>query len=63
MALDTCFAEIEKHIREHLELLAPSNCLSIPLNPVGDYFYEGAITDQRCLDRARWMTFCALGIG
>ncbi len=55
LALGTCFAEIEKHIREHLELPAPSNCLSIPLNPVGDYFYEGAITDQRCLDRARWI--------
>jgi type VI secretion system protein ImpJ len=55
MALDGCFAEIEKHIHEHLELLAPSNCLFIPLNPVANYFYEGAITDQRCLDRARWM--------
>ena len=55
MALDMCFAEVEKHIHEHLELLAPSNCLSIPLKPVANYFYEGAITDQRCLDRARWM--------
>jgi type VI secretion system protein ImpJ len=55
MALDTCFAEVEKHIREHLDLLATSNCLSIPLESVANYFYEGAITDQRCLDRARWM--------
>ena len=55
MALDACFAEMEKHIHEHLDLLAPSNCLSIPLKPVANYFYEGAITDQRCLDRARWM--------
>jgi type VI secretion system protein ImpJ len=55
MALDGCFAEIEKHIHEHLDLLAPSNCLSIPLGAVANYFYEGAITDQRCLDRARWI--------
>ena len=55
MALDVCFAEIEKHIHDHLDLLAPSNCISIPLQAVADYFYEGAITDQRCLDRARWM--------
>ena len=55
MALDVCFAEIERHIREHLELLAPSNCISIPLQSTANYFYEGAITDQRCLDRARWM--------
>ncbi|MGD0225741.1 MAG: type VI secretion system baseplate subunit TssK [Terriglobia bacterium] len=55
MALDVCFAEVEKHIHDHLELLAPSNCLFIPLQPVANYFWEGAITDQRCLDRARWM--------
>ena len=55
MALDQCFAEIEKHIHDHLELLAPSNCLAIPLEPIANYFFEGAITDQRCLDRARWM--------
>ena len=55
MALDACFAELEKHIREHLDLLAPSNCLSIPLTSAADYFYEGVITDQRCLDRARWL--------
>ncbi|MGO8788061.1 MAG: type VI secretion system baseplate subunit TssK [Terriglobia bacterium] len=55
MALDACFGEIAKHIYEHLDLLAPSNCLSIPLQPVANYFYEGPITDQRCLDRARWI--------
>jgi type VI secretion system protein ImpJ len=55
MALDACFAAIEKHIREHLDLLAPSNCISIPLRPVANYFWDGAIADQRCLDRARWM--------
>jgi type VI secretion system protein ImpJ len=55
MALDVCFADIEKHIHDHLDLLAPSNCLSIPLTPVANYFWEGAITDQRCLDRARWL--------
>ena len=63
MALDTCFAEIEKHIREHLDLLAPSNCLSIPLASVANYFYEGAITDQRCLDRARWMISMHAALG
>ena len=55
LELDKCFAEIEKHIHDHLDLLAPSNCLSIPLKPAAHYFWEGDITDQRCLDRARWM--------
>ncbi len=63
MALDVCFADVERHIREHLELLAPSNCLFIPLQAVADYFYEGEITDQRCLDRARWMISIHAALG
>lgn len=54
-ALDQCFAAVEQHIRAHLEMLAPSNCVAIPLKPVANYFYEGAVVDQRCLDRARWI--------
>ncbi len=54
-ALDKCFAEIERHIRAHLEMLAPSNCIAIPLKLVANYFYEGDVVDQRCLDRARWI--------
>jgi len=55
LALDKCFAEIEAHIRAHLEMLAPSNCVAIPLKAVANYFYEGEVVDQRCLDRARWI--------
>ena len=63
MGLGECFAAIEKHIHEHLDLLAPSNCIPIPLKPVADYFYEGAITDQRCLDRARWLISVHAALG
>ena len=63
LALDECFAQIEKHIHDHLDLLAPSNCLSIPLKPVGNYFWEGDVTDQRCLDRARWMISVHAALG
>ncbi len=62
-ALDKCFGEIERHILTHLELLAPSNCLSIPLRSVANYFYEGDIADQRCLDRARWILSVQSRIG
>lgn len=55
VGLDACFGELERHIREHLDLLAPSNVISIPLAQTADYFYEGDVKDQRCLDRARWM--------
>jgi type VI secretion system protein ImpJ len=55
LGLDACFGALERHILEHLDLLAPSNVISIPLTKTADYFYEGDVKDQRCLDRARWM--------
>ncbi len=63
LSLDKCFAEIERHIRTHLELLAPSNCIPIPLHSPVNYFYEGEVTDQRCLDRARWILAVHSAIG
>jgi type VI secretion system protein ImpJ len=63
LSLDQCFGELERHIRAHLELLAPSNCISVPLRPAGNYFYEGDVTDQRCLDRARWIFAIQSAIG
>lgn len=53
--LSHCFAELDRHIRQHLEIALPSNCLSIPLRAAGPYFYEGAITDTRVLGRSEWI--------
>lgn len=53
--LEECFEALDRHIREHLEMLAPSNCISIPLKPGAKYFHQGAITDARCLGRSRWI--------
>jgi type VI secretion system protein ImpJ len=55
LRLSECFEELERHIRLHLETIVPTNCLSIPLKPAGDYYYEGDVTDQRCLGRSRWV--------
>jgi len=55
MNLGQCFQELDEHIRTHLELVVPSNCISVPLKQVSRYFYQGEITDQRCLDRSRWV--------
>jgi type VI secretion system protein ImpJ len=51
---DACFDALERHIREHLELIIPANCLSIPLHVTADYFYAGEVTDQRCFGRSTW---------
>jgi type VI secretion system protein ImpJ len=53
--LSECFDRIDRHIRAHLETIVPTNCISIPLAPAGDYFFEGEIADQRCLGRSRWV--------
>jgi type VI secretion system protein ImpJ len=53
--LDETFDSLDRHIRDHLELLSPTNCVSIPLEPAGKYLYEGAVQDDRCLRRSRWI--------
>lgn len=53
--LTECFEKLERHIRLHLETIVPTNCISIPLRPAGNYYWEGEITDQRCLARSRWV--------
>ncbi len=53
--LTECFAQLERHIRTHLETVLPTNCIAIPLAPAGDCFYEGKISDQRCLGNSRWV--------
>ena len=37
--------------------------MTIPLEKVSDYFYEGEITDTRCLGRARWVFGVAAHVG
>ena len=53
--LSDCFEALDRHIRAHLETIVPTNCISIPLGRAGDYYWEGEITDQRCLGRSRWV--------
>jgi type VI secretion system protein ImpJ len=51
---DECFDALDRHIREHLELIIPANCLPIPLYPTSDYFYAGDVKDERCFGRSTW---------
>jgi type VI secretion system protein ImpJ len=53
--LEECFGDLDRHIRFHLEAIIPTNCITIPLKPAGDFFFEGEVADQRCLGRARWI--------
>jgi len=53
--LSDCFEKLDRHIRTHLELVIPTNVVRIPLRQVENYYWEGAVTDTRCMGRARWV--------
>ena len=53
--LDLCFQGLDRHIRANLEVVVPTNCISIPLTSAGDYFYYGDVADQRSLGPSRWI--------
>jgi len=53
--LEKCFNELDLHIRTLLEIPDPTRYIQIPLVKRAEYFYEAEITDQRCLDRSRWV--------
>ncbi len=53
--LTDCFNQLDRHIRAHLETVLPTNCITIPLVAAGDCFYEGKVTDARCLGNSRWV--------
>ncbi|PYP91734.1 MAG: type VI secretion system baseplate subunit TssK [Candidatus Angelobacter sp. Gp1-AA117] len=57
--LEYCFGALGQHIREHLEILVPSNTVNITIQPTPPNFYFGDVTDQRCFGRSRWI----IGIG
>jgi type VI secretion system protein ImpJ len=61
--LGRCFDELDRHIRARLDVIIPSNCLTIPLQPAGDYFWEGEISDERALGRSRWILAVSAGVG
>jgi type VI secretion system protein ImpJ len=49
-----CFAWLDGHIRRHLDVVLPSNCLAVPLQPAEPGFYRGDVPDARALVRSRW---------
>jgi type VI secretion system protein ImpJ len=61
--LDRTFEALDDHIRRHLEMVVPTNCISIPLQKIADYMYSGEVTDTRCLGASRWVLSIRSPIG
>ena len=53
--LERCFGELVAHIRRHLEILVPSNTISIAIRQERRNFYCGEVNDSRCFGRCRWV--------
>jgi len=53
--LSECFADLDYHIRSHLEIIIPTQFVAIPLVKRAEYFYEAECTDQRVFNRSRWI--------
>ncbi len=52
--LDECFTALDRHIRSHLEVVVPTNLVTVRLQPSDDNLWSGRITDARSFERARW---------
>lgn len=61
--LQACFEGLDLHIRNHLELVIPSNCTSIKLEQTDRYFWEGEIKDTRVFGQSRWFLSIGSNIG
>jgi type VI secretion system protein ImpJ len=46
---------LDAHIRKHLEIVVPSNTVSLEFHPTEPYIYAADIVDERCLRHARWI--------
>jgi type VI secretion system protein ImpJ len=61
--LDETFGALDEQIRRHLEMVVPTNCVSVPLTKAADYFYTGEVADTRCLGASRWVLAIRSPIG
>lgn len=50
-----CFRALDAHIRKHLEIVVPSNTVTLDFKPVEPYMFAADVLDERCLRRSRWV--------
>ena len=49
------FRVLDAHIRRHLEIVVPSNTVTLDFQPVEAYMHAAEVRDERCLRRSRWI--------
>jgi type VI secretion system protein ImpJ len=53
--LEACFDGLERHIRAHLDLVVPTNCVAVALERSRKFLYTGEVRDRRCLGPSTWV--------
>lgn len=61
--LGECFDTLLAQIRARLEIVIPTSAVTVPLQPAAPYLYNGKVTDDRCLGRARWVLGMRSSVG
>jgi type VI secretion system protein ImpJ len=49
------FRALDAHIKRHLEIVVPSNTITLNFHPSEPYIHEADVVDERCLRHARWV--------
>jgi type VI secretion system protein ImpJ len=53
--LASTFKELDALIRRYLEIVAPSNSITLQFRKADSYIYAAEVKDERCLRRSRWI--------
>jgi type VI secretion system protein ImpJ len=53
--LSSTFMGLDALIRRYLEIVAPSNCVTLQFHKADHYIHAAEVKDERCLRRARWI--------
>jgi len=53
--LEATFEGLDALIRRYLEVVTPTNTVTLDFHQAGKYIFEADLNDERCLRRARWI--------
>jgi type VI secretion system protein ImpJ len=63
LELSETFRALDKHIRRHLEIVVPSNTVTLDFQKAEIYIHTAPVNDERCLRRARWILGVRSNVG
>lgn len=55
LELSHVFQALDEHIRRHLEIVVPSNAVTLDFQKAGSYVHTANVLDERCFRRSRWI--------